>query len=150
MQYPEPISKLIDSYMRLPGIGAKTATRLAFYTIDMNKDDVTAFAKSLVAAKEDLHYCSICGNITDEDPCAICRDKNRDQSTILVVEQPKDVMSIDRAQDYHGLYHVLHGKPFEAAEKEYRRQGSHYCDQCNARRGSNSPIPCAPYQAGWD
>ncbi|ETW69250.1 recombinase RecR [Lacticaseibacillus rhamnosus 2166] len=109
MQYPEPISKLIDSYMRLPGIGAKTATRLAFYTIDMNKDDVTAFAKSLVAAKEDLHYCSICGNITDEDPCAICRDKNRDQSTILVVEQPKDVMSIDRAQDYHGLYHVLHG-----------------------------------------
>lgn len=109
MQYPEPISKLIDSYMRLPGIGAKTATRLAFYTIDMNKDDVTAFAKNLVAAKEDLHYCSICGNITDEDPCAICRDKSRDQSTILVVEQPKDVMSIDRAQDYHGLYHVLHG-----------------------------------------
>lgn len=109
MQYPEPISKLIDSYMRLPGIGAKTATRLAFYTIDMNKDDVTAFAKSLVAAKEDLHYCSICGNITDEDPCAICHDKSRDQSTILVVEQPKDVMSIDRAQDYHGLYHVLHG-----------------------------------------
>ena len=62
-----------------------------------------------MAAKEDLHYCSICGNITDEDPCSICRDKSRDQSTILVVEQPKDVMSIDRAQDYHGLYHVLHG-----------------------------------------
>ena len=157
MQYPEPISKLIDSYMRLPGIGAKTATRLAFYTIDMNKDDVTVFAKSLVAAKEDLHYCSICGNITDEDPCAICRDKNRDQSTILVVEQPKDVMSIDRAQDYHGLYHVLHGvlSPIEGRGPEdlnieYRRQGSHYCHQCNARRGSNSPIPCAPYQAGWD
>ncbi|WP_125705245.1 recombination mediator RecR [Lacticaseibacillus daqingensis] len=109
MQYPDPIAKLIDSYMKLPGIGNKTATRLAFYTIDMNKDDVEAFAKSLTAAKNDLHYCTICGNITDEDPCEICRDKGRDQSTILVVEQAKDVMSIDRTNEYHGLYHVLHG-----------------------------------------
>lgn len=109
MQYPEPIAKLIDSYMKLPGIGSKTATRLAFYTIDMRTDDVEAFAKSLVAAKHDLHYCSICGNITDDDPCEICRDSGRDQGTILVVEQPKDVMSIDRTGDYHGLYHVLHG-----------------------------------------
>lgn len=109
MQYPQAISKLIDSYMKLPGIGAKTATRLAFYTIDMNGDDVDAFAKSLVSAKHDLRYCSICGNITDEDPCEICQDTSRDQSTILVVEQPKDVVSIDRTNDYHGLYHVLHG-----------------------------------------
>ncbi|MFD1486178.1 recombination mediator RecR [Lacticaseibacillus baoqingensis] len=109
MQYPEPIAKLIDSYMRLPGIGSKTATRLAFYTIDMDKADVEAFSKSLMAAKTELHYCTICGNITDEDPCEICRDKGRDQKTILVVEQPKDVMSIDRTNEYHGLYHVLHG-----------------------------------------
>lgn len=109
MQYPQPIEKLIDSYMKLPGIGSKTATRLAFYTIDMNKDDVTSFASALTAAKTQLHYCSICGNITDDDPCEICQDKSRDQSTILVVEQPKDVMSIDRTNDYHGLYHVLHG-----------------------------------------
>ncbi|WP_262315711.1 recombination mediator RecR [Lacticaseibacillus parakribbianus] len=109
MQYPEPIAKLIDSYMKLPGIGSKTATRLAFYTIDMNQDDVAAFAKSLTAAKNDLHYCTICGNITDTEPCEICRDQSRDQTTILVVEQPKDVMSIDRTNEYHGLYHVLHG-----------------------------------------
>ncbi|KRO18014.1 recombination mediator RecR [Lacticaseibacillus saniviri] len=109
MQYPEPIAKLIDSYMRLPGIGNKTATRLAFFTIDMNQDDVDQFAKSLVAAKKDLHYCSICGNITDEDPCEIDRDQTRDQSQVLVVEQVKDLMSIERMNDYHGLYHVLHG-----------------------------------------
>ncbi|KRM32512.1 recR protein [Agrilactobacillus composti DSM 18527 = JCM 14202] len=109
MQYPEPIAKLIDSYMKLPGIGSKTATRLAFYTIDMPKEDVGDFAKSLMAAKNDLHYCSICGNITEDDPCDICRDKNRDQSTIIVVEQPKDVMALEKMNDYHGLYHVLHG-----------------------------------------
>lgn len=109
MQYPEPIAKLIDSYMKLPGVGAKTATRLAFFTIDMNQEDVEGFAKSLVAAKTELHYCSVCGNITDVDPCEIDRDPTRDQHTILVVEQPKDVMSIDRTDDYHGLYHVLHG-----------------------------------------
>ncbi|GAF39950.1 recombination protein RecR [Agrilactobacillus composti DSM 18527 = JCM 14202] len=101
MQYPEPIAKLIDSYMKLPGIGSKTATRLAFYTIDMPKEDVGDFAKSLMAAKNDLHYCSICGNITEDDPCDICRDKNRDQSTIIVVEQPKDVMALEKMNDYH-------------------------------------------------
>ncbi len=75
----------------------------------MNQDDVDQFAKSLVAAKKDLHYCSICGNITDEDPCEIDRDQTRDQSQVLVVEQVKDLMSIERMNDYHGLYHVLHG-----------------------------------------
>lgn len=109
MQYPEPIAKLIESYMKLPGIGNKTATRLAFYTIDMNEDDVTNFAKNLISARRDLHYCSVCGNITDEDPCEICRDTTRSQDMILVVEQPKDVMSMERMNDYHGLYHVLHG-----------------------------------------
>ncbi|KRL56492.1 MAG: recombination mediator RecR [Furfurilactobacillus sp.] len=109
MDYPEPIAQLIESYMKLPGIGAKTATRLAFYTIDMDGDDVTGFAKSLISAKRDLHFCSICGNITEEDPCAICSDKSRDQSTILVVEEPKDIMSMESMREYHGLYHVLHG-----------------------------------------
>ncbi|MCI1284329.1 recombination mediator RecR [Lacticaseibacillus songhuajiangensis] len=109
MQYPDAISKLIDSYMKLPGIGEKTATRLAFFTIDMHKDDVESFAKSLVDAKTKLHYCSICGNITEDDPCVICSDPTRDQTQILVVEQAKDVMSMDRMDDYHGLYHVLHG-----------------------------------------
>lgn len=109
MQYPEPIAKLIDSYMKLPGIGSKTATRLAFYTIDMNETDVKNFSKALVATKDDLHFCSICGNITEADPCEICTDKTRDQSQILVVEQPKDVMVMERMNEYHGLYHVLNG-----------------------------------------
>ena len=109
MQYPEPISKLIDSYMKLPGIGSKTATRLAFYTIDMQEDDVTEFAQSLISAKRDLSYCSIFGNITESDPCMICADKSRDNSKVVVVEQPKDVMSLERMNEYHGLYHVLHG-----------------------------------------
>lgn len=109
MQYPEPIAKLIDSYMKLPGIGSKTATRLAFFTIDMQDDDVTEFAKSLIAAKKDLHYCSVCGNITETDPCMVCMDKTRDNSQVIVVEQPKDVMSLERMHEYHGLYHVLHG-----------------------------------------
>ena len=109
MQYPEAIAKLIDSYMKLPGIGSKSATRLAFYTIDMDEEAVQQFADSLLKAKRDLHYCSICGNITDVDPCEICRDPNRNQEQILVVEQPKDIMALEKMHDYQGRYHVLHG-----------------------------------------
>lgn len=96
MQYPEPIARLIDSYMKLPGIGQKTATRLAFYTIDMKEEVVNEFAKSLLSVKRDLHFCSICGNITEEDPCEICSDPTRDKETILVVEEPKDVMALEK------------------------------------------------------
>ena len=109
MQYPAPIAKLIDSYMKLPGIGAKTATRLAFYTLNMKEEDVTDFAKALISVKRDLHFCEICGNITEEKSCDICRNPNRDQSTILVVEETKDVMSLEKVKEYKGLYHVLHG-----------------------------------------
>ncbi len=109
MQYPEPIAKLIASYMKLPGIGEKTATRLAFYTLGMEENDVTDFAKALVAVKRDLHFCSVCGNITEDDPCPICRDSSRDQSQILVVERPRDIMAMERMNEYHGLYHVLNG-----------------------------------------
>lgn len=109
MQYPEPLAKLIESYAKLPGIGNKTATRLAFYTLGMSDDDVTNFAKSLLGAKRDLHYCSICGNITEDDPCQICQDKTRDRSKVLVVENTQDVMAMERMQEYRGLYHVLHG-----------------------------------------
>ncbi|AOA00833.1 recombination protein RecR [Carnobacterium divergens] len=120
MHYPEPISKLIDSYMKLPGIGAKTAARLAFFTIDMKEEDVTDFAKALISAKRDLHYCSICGNITEGDPCEICQDTTRDRSIVLVVEDPKDVISMEKMREYHGLYHVLHGvlSPIEGTGPE--------------------------------
>ena len=109
MQYPEPIAKLIDSYTKLPGIGIKTATRLAFHTIDMQEEDVTGFAQSLISAKRDLRFCSICGNLTETDPCAICSDPTRDQSQVLVVEEVKDLMEIENTGEYRGLYHVLHG-----------------------------------------
>lgn len=109
MQYLEPIAKLIDSYTKLPGIGIKTATRLAFHTIDMQEEDVTGFAQSLISAKRDLRFCSICGNLTETDPCAICSDPTRDQSQVLVVEEVKDLMAIENTGEYRGLYHVLHG-----------------------------------------
>ena len=109
MQYPLPIANLIESYMKLPGIGEKTATRLAFYTLDMPEQDVSDFAKALVDVKHNLRQCSICGNITEKDPCAICMNPDRDQSTIMVVEQPKDVMAFEEMGEYDGLYHVLHG-----------------------------------------
>ena len=92
-----------------PGIGIKTATRLAFYTIGMSDDDVNEFAKNLLSAKRELSYCSICGNLTDEEECAICRDETRDPSTILVVEDSRDVSAMENIQEYHGRYHVLHG-----------------------------------------
>ncbi|HFI0043896.1 TPA: recombination protein RecR, partial [Streptococcus suis] len=95
MLYPTPIAKLIDSYSKLPGIGIKTATRLAFYTIGMEDDVVNEFAKNLLAAKRDLTYCSICGNLTDQDPCGICQDTSRDQSTILIVEDSRDVTALE-------------------------------------------------------
>lgn len=109
MLYPTPIEKLIDSFSKLPGIGTKTATRLAFYTIGMSDEDVNDFAKNLLAAKRELTYCSVCGNLTDEDPCAICTDETRDKSVLLVVEESKDVTAMEKIQEYHGLYHVLHG-----------------------------------------
>jgi recombination protein RecR len=109
MQYPEPLAKLIDSYTKLPGIGIKTATRLAFFTIDMPEEDVTSFAQSLISAKRDLHFCSICGNLTETDPCVICSDNSRDQSTVLVVAEVKDLMAIENTGEYKALYHVLHG-----------------------------------------
>lgn len=109
MLYLTPIAKLIDSFTKLPGIGIKTATRLAFYTIGMSDEDVNEFAKNLLAAKRELTYCSVCGNLTDEDPCQICNDQTRDRSVILVVEDSKDVSVMEKIQEYHGLYHVLHG-----------------------------------------
>ncbi|EQC70185.1 MULTISPECIES: recombination mediator RecR [Streptococcus] len=109
MLYPAPIAKLIDSFTKLPGIGIKTATRLAFYTIGMSDEDVNEFAKNLLSAKRELTYCSVCGNLTDDDPCSICTDKTRKRSVILVVEDSKDVSAMEKIQEYHGLYHVLHG-----------------------------------------
>jgi recombination protein RecR len=109
MHYPEPIAKLIDSFMKLPGIGPKTAVRLAFFVLNMKEEDVLEFGKSLVNAKRKLTHCSVCGHITDKDPCQICEDKSRDNSIICVVQDPKDVIAMEKMRDYNGYYHVLHG-----------------------------------------
>ncbi|WP_455224102.1 recombination mediator RecR [Granulicatella sp.] len=109
MQYPEPIARLMDSYMKLPGIGAKTAARLAFFSMEMPEEEVMNFANALISCKRDLTMCSVCGNITQEDPCEICQDSSRDRTKILVVEDSRDVMSLERMKEYKGLYHVLHG-----------------------------------------
>jgi recombination protein RecR len=109
LYYPEPIAKLIDAFSRLPGVGPKTAGRLAFHVLRMKEDDVIDFAKALVNVKRNLHYCSVCCNITDIDPCRVCQDKSRDGSVICVVQEPKDLVAMERTKEFQGYYHVLHG-----------------------------------------
>lgn len=109
MHFPTPIAKLVEGFMRLPGIGPKTAQRLAFFVLTMEEEDVTDLAKALVGAKRNLHHCSICNNITDRDPCIICEDKTRDASVICVVQDPRDLIAMEKTREFQGLYHVLHG-----------------------------------------
>ena len=120
MYYPEPIARLIDAFTHLPGIGPKTAARLAFHVLRMQEDDVIDFAKALVNVKRNLHYCSVCCNITDTDPCRICQDKTRDASVICVVQETKDLVAMERTKEYMGYYHVLQGaiSPMEGVGPE--------------------------------
>jgi recombination protein RecR len=105
----EPVSKLIDEFSRLPGIGPKTASRLAFYLLRAPEEQAQSLAEALRELRERIRFCSVCFNITEEDPCAVCTDEGRERSVICVVEEPLDVIAIERTRDYHGLYHVLHG-----------------------------------------
>ena len=107
--YPQPLQRLIDEFSKLPGIGTKTAQRLAFYVLKMDEDSVKNLSESIVNAKKDIKYCSICGNLTDADPCSICRNDARDKSTICVVQEAKDILPMEKTREYQGLYHVLHG-----------------------------------------
>jgi recombination protein RecR len=105
----EPVAKLIDEFSRLPGIGPKTASRLTFYLLRAPKEQSQALADALRELRERTTFCSVCFNITEADPCAVCADEKRDRSVICVVEEPLDMIAIERTHDYHGLYHVLHG-----------------------------------------
>ncbi len=107
--YIEPIARLINELSRLPGIGGKTAQRLAFHIIDMPREQARQLARVILDAKEGVKYCSVCCNITDRDPCSICSSPRRDKSIICVVKDPRDVVAMERTRDYRGLYHVLHG-----------------------------------------
>lgn len=107
--YSEPIDRLINEFSKLPGIGRKTAQRLAFHVINMNIKDVTGLSKALVDVKNEIKYCSVCCNISDTEVCPICANSHRDPSTICVVEDPRDVAAMERTKDYSGRYHVLNG-----------------------------------------
>ena len=108
-QYPRSLNKLINELGKLPGIGGKTAQRLAFHVLSLTDREAEMLAESIVEAKRSLHYCSVCGNLTDKDICGICSDGSRDRSVICVVETPQDVMAMERIREYKGTYHVLHG-----------------------------------------
>lgn len=109
MQYIAPLAKLIEHFRALPGIGSKTAVRLAYHVLDMDAVKARALAEAIVEAREKIGFCSVCCNLSDQDPCAICTSEKRDRSKICVVEQPQDVTAVERMKDYKGLYHVLHG-----------------------------------------
>lgn len=103
------MANLYEQLRRLPGVGSKTAMRLAYHIIDMPEGEVQQLAEALSNAKKSIHYCSQCYNLTDGDKCAICSDPSRDRFTICVVEQPQDIAAMERSRGYNGLYHVLHG-----------------------------------------
>ena len=106
---PTPVLNLIDAFARLPGVGPKTASRLTFYLLRAAPEQSISLADALKELHEKVIFCSQCFNITETDPCAVCTDEHRDKSLICVVEEPLDVLAIERTRDYHGLYHVLHG-----------------------------------------
>jgi recombination protein RecR len=105
----ESIEQLAEQFAQLPGIGRKTAHRLALYVLKMSRDDVVTMAKAMVNVKDKVRYCTICSNITETDPCAICSNAKRERSFICVVEEPHDVLAIEKTNEFKGLYHVLGG-----------------------------------------
>ena len=110
MQYfPAALQELADQFARLPGIGGKTAQRLAFYVLSLPEEDAKSFADAIVTAKQTVHTCPVCQNLTDREICPICDDEMRDRGLICVVAEPKDVIAMERSREFNGVYHVLHG-----------------------------------------
>jgi len=105
----ESVEQLVEEFAQLPGIGKKTALRLALYILKMPREKVGAFAQALINMKEKVRYCSVCSNITESDPCNVCSSPKRNRRVICVVEEPNDVMAIEKTNEFHGLYHVLGG-----------------------------------------
>jgi len=107
--YGGPVARLIEEFSRLPGIGGKSAQRLAFYIINLPNEKVDALADAITSAKRNVRYCSRCCNLTDADPCQICANSKRDPKILMVVEDPRDMAAYERTKEFHGLYHILHG-----------------------------------------
>lgn len=107
--YGEHVTKLIEEFGRLPGIGGRSAQRLAFHVLNMPKENALSLANSIIEAREQVKYCSVCFNLTDSDPCPICGSSRRNQNQIMVVESPRDMAAYEKTNDFRGVYHVLHG-----------------------------------------
>ena len=110
MERLKSLENLIENLYKLPGVGKKSAERMAYSLLDFSDDELKSIAKAIAELKDNIHFCPICGMITDIDGCYICDDKNREESTLMVVSFPKDVMSIEKSDSYHGQYHVLNGE----------------------------------------
>ena len=108
-EHIESLQKLAEQFARLPGIGKKSATRLAYAVLELSDEEARTFAETIVQAKENIHLCPICQSLTDKEVCSVCNDISRDRSTICVLEDTKAVVSLERVREYRGLYHVLHG-----------------------------------------
>ncbi len=107
--YLEPLARLLNALSKLPGVGKRSAARLAYYILEQPEADVRELAEAIYRARRDVHHCSVCGNYTAEDMCGLCLDDRRDRSCICVVRDPRDIAAVERSGSYHGLYHVLHG-----------------------------------------
>lgn len=109
MLYTASFSKLIETFQKMPGIGHKSAVRMAYYILSLSDNEVDEVANSIKDAKQKICFCSVCRNLTESDPCEICSNPKRDHSVICVMEQPKDVIALEKTREYYGVYHVLHG-----------------------------------------
>lgn len=123
LYYAEPVARLIAELNKLPGVGPKTAQRLAFHILYSPPEEVRALAEAILEARQKTRYCSLCGNLTDKDPCSICQDNSRDNSIICVVEEPRDLVALEKTGQFRGRYHVLHGaiSPMEGIGPEKLR-----------------------------
>ena len=122
-KFAEPMARLIDELKKLPGIGSKSAQRMAFHILRSNGDDAEALAAAIRNLKEKLHLCSVCSNITDVDPCSYCASPTRNQRLVCVVEEPTNIASVEKTRSYNGVYHVLHGaiSPLHGVGPEHLR-----------------------------
>ncbi len=107
--YATPIARLIEEFAKMPGVGKRTAERLAYHVLKLPKEEVQGFAEALLCAKEQIVFCPVCQSLTDREPCEICADSRRDAGVICVVEKPKDILKFEKTREFKGLYHVLHG-----------------------------------------
>ncbi|MDK2784517.1 MAG: recombination protein RecR [Bacillota bacterium] len=123
MYYPEPMARLIEELRKLPGIGPRSAQRLAFHILDSSKETIERLLSAITEAREKVRHCSICGNLATSDPCALCTSAGRDRSVICVVQEPRDVVAMEKTHEYKGLYHVLGGaiSPMEGIGPEQLR-----------------------------